>query len=116
MRKFQDYFANRICTTPDSLLEVSFCTAVGHFFAKILPGATFFIFLHSKLEQILLLMLSAFMVFKFARGCWSQSIRRSLALDFSSFRLCALASCCRTRLASRQHETTVCISRFVAGL
>lgn len=50
------------------LLGVPFCIAVGHFITRLLPGAMRFFFPDSKLGQVFLLVLTAYVVFKFFGG------------------------------------------------
>jgi hypothetical protein len=50
------------------ILGVPFCIAVWHFIARMLPEAMQFFSPHSKWGQILLLVLSAYIVFKFFGG------------------------------------------------
>jgi len=50
------------------VLGLPFCLAVWHFVARLLPQAMDFFFPHSKAGQILLLVLTAFMIFDFFGG------------------------------------------------
>ena len=50
------------------VLGIPFCAAMGHFFAAMLPDAMRFLFPDTKAGQILLLVLSAYMAFKFFGG------------------------------------------------
>jgi len=47
------------------VLGIPFCIAAWHFFARILPGAMYFFFPHSKSGQLFLLFLTSFMFFEF---------------------------------------------------
>jgi hypothetical protein len=47
--------------------------------------------------------------FHFLRGYWSESLRRSLAMDFGSFRRCAAAPGRHALLASQRNETSACL-------
>ncbi|WP_158749352.1 hypothetical protein [Acidobacterium sp. S8] len=47
------------------VMGIPFCVAVGHFFARLLPGAVRFFFPDTRLGQIFLVILSSFIVFGF---------------------------------------------------
>ncbi|WP_158822372.1 hypothetical protein [Granulicella sp. S156] len=47
------------------VLGIPFCMAVWHFFTRILPGAMYFFFPHTRAGQIFLLILTSFMFFEF---------------------------------------------------
>ncbi|MGA9717812.1 MAG: hypothetical protein WBQ79_05985 [Acidobacteriaceae bacterium] len=50
------------------VLGIPFCVAVWHFVTRLLPAAMLFFFPNAKLAQIVLLVLSAFMIFVFFGG------------------------------------------------
>jgi len=50
------------------VLGIPFCAAMWHFFAAILPDAMRFFFPNTKVGEVLLLVLSAYMAFKFFGG------------------------------------------------